>query len=77
MLKKSGKSVILAAADTYRAAAIEQLKAWGEKVDVRVVAQSHGSDSAAVVFDAIQAARATKTDVVIVDTAGRLHTRLF
>lgn len=75
MLKKSGKSVILAAADTYRAAAIEQLKAWGQKVDVRVVAQSHGSDSAAVVFDAIQAARATKTDVVIVDTAGRLHTK--
>jgi fused signal recognition particle receptor len=69
------KSVILAAADTYRAAAIEQLKAWGERASVRVIASTHGSDSAAVVFDAIQAAKAAKTDVVIVDTAGRLHTK--
>ncbi|GHV54225.1 signal recognition particle receptor FtsY [Synergistales bacterium] len=72
---KDGKSVILAAADTYRAAAIEQLKAWGERVGVRVVASSHGSDSAALVFDSIQAARASHTDIVIVDTAGRLHTK--
>ncbi|MDR3279385.1 MAG: signal recognition particle-docking protein FtsY [Synergistaceae bacterium] len=75
MFRNQGKSVILAAADTYRAAAIEQLKAWGERADVRVIAQSHGSDSAAVVFDAIQAARAAATNVVIVDTAGRLHTK--
>jgi fused signal recognition particle receptor len=75
MFLKQGKSVILAAADTYRAAAIEQLKAWGERVSVRVVASSHGSDSAAVVFDAIQAAKAARADVVVVDTAGRLHTK--
>ncbi|MCL2684342.1 MAG: signal recognition particle-docking protein FtsY [Synergistaceae bacterium] len=75
MFKQQGKSVILAAADTYRAAAIEQLKAWGERASVRVVASTHGSDSAAVVFDAIQAAKAATTDVVIVDTAGRLHTK--
>ncbi|MDR1915215.1 MAG: signal recognition particle-docking protein FtsY [Synergistaceae bacterium] len=74
-LLKQGRSVILAAADTYRAAAIEQLKAWGERASVRVIAQSHGSDSAAVVYDAIQAARAANTDVVIIDTAGRLHTK--
>jgi fused signal recognition particle receptor len=72
---KEGRSVILAAADTYRAAAIEQLKAWGERASVRVVASNHGSDSAAVVFDAIQAAKAAGTNVVIVDTAGRLHTK--
>ncbi|MDR3255022.1 MAG: signal recognition particle-docking protein FtsY [Synergistaceae bacterium] len=72
---KQGKSVILAAADTYRAAAIEQLKAWGERAGARVIASSHGSDSAAVVFDAIRAAKAAGTDVVIVDTAGRLHTK--
>jgi fused signal recognition particle receptor len=72
---KDGKSVILAAADTYRAAAIEQLKAWGERVGVRVIASAHGSDSAAVAFDSIQAARASRIDVVIVDTAGRLHTK--
>lgn len=70
-----GKSVILAAADTYRAAAIEQLKAWGDRAGVRVIASSHGSDSAAVVFDAIHAARASGTNVVLADTAGRLHTK--
>jgi fused signal recognition particle receptor len=70
-----GRSVILAAADTYRAAAIEQLKAWGERAGVRVIASGHGSDSAAVVFDAIQAAKASGADVVIADTAGRLHTK--
>ena len=73
--KGEGLSVVLAAADTFRAAAIEQLKAWGEKVGVRVVAQSHGSDSAAVVYDAIQSARASGTQVVLADTAGRLHTK--
>ena len=75
MFLRQGKTAILAAADTYRAAAIEQLKAWGERASVRVIASAHGSDSAAVVFDAIQAAKASKTDVVIVDTAGRLHTK--
>lgn len=70
-----GLSVILAAADTYRAAAIEQLKAWGERAGVRVIATEHGSDSAAVVFDAITSARASGADVVIADTAGRLHTK--
>ena len=73
--KGEGLSVVLAAADTFRAAAIEQLKAWGEKVGVRVVAQSQGSDSAAVVYDAIQSARASGTQVVLADTAGRLHTK--
>jgi fused signal recognition particle receptor len=72
---RDGESVILAAADTYRAAAIEQLKAWGELAGVRVIASSHGGDSAAVVFDAIQAAKASGTKVVIADTAGRLHTK--
>jgi fused signal recognition particle receptor len=72
---EEGKTVILAAADTYRAAAIEQLKVWGERVSARVIAHAHGSDSAAVVFDAIGAAKASGADVVIVDTAGRLHTK--
>ncbi len=72
---REGKSVILAAADTYRAAAIEQLKAWGARAGVRVIAQAHGSDSAAVVYDAIHAARAAGTNVVLADTAGRLHTK--
>jgi fused signal recognition particle receptor len=73
--KADGKKVILAAADTFRAAAIEQLKAWGEKTGVRVVAQNQDSDAAAVVFDAITAAKASGSDIVIVDTAGRLHTK--
>lgn len=74
--QREGRSVILAAADTYRAAAIEQLKVWGTRAGVRVVASSHGSDSAALVFDSIQAAKAARTDVVLVDTAGRLHTKV-
>jgi len=74
-LKNSGKKVIMAAADTFRAAAIEQLRAWGEKADVRVVAQNQYSDAAAVVYDALMAAKAGGADVVIVDTAGRLHTK--
>lgn len=74
--KAEGLSVIMAAADTFRAAAIEQLKAWGEKTGVRVVAQNQGSDSAAVVYDAIQSARASGTRVLLADTAGRLHTKV-
>lgn len=74
-LKKDGRKVLLAAADTFRAAAIEQLKAWGERTEVRVIAQSQDSDPAAVVFDAIMAAKAGNYDVVIADTAGRLHTK--
>lgn len=70
-----GRSVILAAADTYRAAAIDQLKTWGERAGARVIASSQGSDSAALVFDAVRAARSAGTDVVLVDTAGRLHTK--
>ena len=74
-LKNSGVKVIMAAADTFRAAAIEQLKAWGVKTGVRVIAQSQDSDPAAVVFDAIMAAKAAGDDVIIADTAGRLHTK--
>jgi fused signal recognition particle receptor len=74
-LKQSGEGVILAAADTFRAAAIDQLKRWGDKVDVPVVAHQSGGDPGAVVFDAIQAAQNRKADVVITDTAGRLHTK--
>lgn len=74
-LKLQGAKVILAAADTFRAAAIEQLKAWGDKTGVRVIAQSQDSDPAAVVFDAIMAAKAGGYDVVLADTAGRLHTK--
>jgi len=75
MLKKSGKKVILAAADTFRAAAIDQLQIWADRVGVELVKQSEGSDPAAVIFDAIHAARARKADVLICDTAGRLHTK--
>lgn len=74
-LKAEGRKVILAAADTFRAAAIEQLKAWGEKAGIRVIAQLQDSDPAAVVFDAVMAAKASDYDVVIADTAGRLHTK--
>ena len=74
-LKGSGKSVLLAAADTFRAAAIEQLERWGERIGVEVVRQAAGSDPAAVVFDAVKAATARSIDVLIVDTAGRLHTK--
>lgn len=73
--KREGKQVILAAADTFRAAAIEQLKHWGKQVDAEVIAHQPGGDPGAVVFDAIQAAQARQIQVVIVDTAGRLHTK--
>jgi fused signal recognition particle receptor len=74
-LQNSGKKVMLAAGDTFRAAAIEQLIAWGERNDVPVISQHSGADSASVVFDALQAATARKYDVLIADTAGRLHTQ--
>ena len=70
-----GKSVLLAAADTFRAAAIDQLEAWGRRVGVEVIRQAPGSDPAAVVFDAVKAATARGVDALIVDTAGRLHTK--
>ncbi|MBI5888366.1 MAG: signal recognition particle-docking protein FtsY [Deltaproteobacteria bacterium] len=71
----SGKSVMLAAGDTFRSAAIEQLELWGGRVGCPVIKQAHGGDPGAVVFDAIRAARARGTDVLILDTAGRLHTK--
>jgi fused signal recognition particle receptor len=74
-LKGEGRHVVLAAADTFRAAAIEQLEAWGRRIDVEVVRQAAGSDPAAVVFDALKAAMARSADVLIIDTAGRLHTK--
>jgi len=74
-LQGEGHSVVLAAGDTFRAAAVEQLQVWGERNGVPVIAQQHGADSAAVSFDAIRAAQARGTDVVIADTAGRLHTQ--
>lgn len=73
--KSAGHQVILAAGDTFRAAAVEQLQTWGERNDVPVIAQSTGSDSASVIFDALQSARARGMDILIADTAGRLHTQ--
>lgn len=75
-LKVEGKRVILGAGDTFRAAAIDQLKVWGERVGVDVVSHKEGADPGAVVFDAIQAAKARKADVLIIDTAGRLHNKV-
>jgi fused signal recognition particle receptor len=74
-LKKEGVTVILCAADTFRAAAIEQLEIWARRSGVEMIKQKPGADPSAVVFDALTAARARKADVVIVDTAGRLHTK--
>ncbi len=73
--KEDGLSVVLAAGDTFRAAAVEQLQAWGERNDVPVIAQGTGADSAAVVYDAMESARARGADLLIADTAGRLHTQ--
>lgn len=73
--KSEGRSVLLCAADTFRAAAIEQLEVWGERTGIEVIRQKTGADPSAVLFDALQAARARKVDCVIVDTAGRLHTK--
>ena len=75
LFKEQGKSVIVAAADTFRAAASEQLEIWAERAGVRIVKHNEGSDPAAVVFDAIASMKAKKTDVLIVDTAGRLHNK--
>ncbi len=74
-LRAEGRSVVLCAADTFRAAAIEQLEIWAKRSGVEIVKQKSGSDPASVVFDAISAARARSADAVIVDTAGRLHTK--
>jgi fused signal recognition particle receptor len=74
-LKADGRHVMLAAADTFRAAAIEQLETWGQRIDVEVIRQAAGSDPAAVVFDAVKAAMARSADALIIDTAGRLHTK--
>jgi len=73
--QNEGKSVMLAAGDTFRAAAVEQLKTWGERNDVPVIAQGTGADSASVIFDAVQSAQSKGIDIVIADTAGRLHTQ--
>jgi len=73
--KRDGKSVMLCAADTFRAAAVEQLEIWATRADVPLIKQKAGADPSAVLFDALQSARARKIDYVIVDTAGRLHTK--
>lgn len=75
-LKKDGTSIMLVAADTFRAAAIEQLEVWSQRVNAPLIKQKTGADPSAVVFDAIVAARARKADAVIIDTAGRLHTKV-
>src|SRR5262245_27207713 len=75
-LKADGRHVLLAAADTFRAAAIEQLETWGARIGVDVIRQAAGSDPAAVVFDAVKAALARQIDVLVIDTAGRLHTKV-
>jgi len=75
LLKKKGKKVILVAADTFRAAAIDQLKKWADRVGVDVIAHQPGADPGAVVFDALSAAKSRGADEVIIDTAGRLHTK--
>lgn len=74
-LQDAGKSVMLAAGDTFRAAAVEQLTVWGERNGIPVIAQQQGADSASVIFDALQSAQARGVDVLIADTAGRLHTQ--
>lgn len=74
-LQQEGKDVMLAAGDTFRAAAVEQLKVWGERNNIEVISQHTGADSASVIFDALQAAKARNVDVLIADTAGRLHTK--
>ena len=75
LLKKDGKKVILAAADTFRAAAIDQIAVWADRVGVELVRHDEGSDPASVVYDAISAAKSRHADVLIVDTAGRLHNK--
>jgi fused signal recognition particle receptor len=75
LFKREGRSVMMCAADTFRAAAIEQLEVWGQRTGTEVVRQQQGSDPSAVLFDAVQSGKARGTDVIIVDTAGRLHTK--
>jgi fused signal recognition particle receptor len=75
-LKATGKNVLLVAADTFRAAAVEQLEIWGERANCAVIKQKSGADPAAVAFDGIQAALSRQVDIVIIDTAGRLHTKI-
>ena len=75
-LKSNGKKVVLAAADTFRAGAIDQLQIWADRIGVDLIKQSEGSDPAAVVFDAVNAAKKRNADVLIVDTAGRLHNKI-
>lgn len=72
---QQGKSVVVAAADTFRAAASEQLKVWADRANVRIVKHEEGSDPSAVIFDAVESAKAKKTDVLLIDTAGRLHVK--
>ena len=74
-MQQSGRSVTLAAGDTFRAAAVEQLQVWGERNQIPVIAQQTGSDSASVIYDALHSAQARKSDLLIVDTAGRLHNK--
>ena len=76
LLRSDGKNVLVCAADTFRAAAVEQLEVWATRADVDIVKASPGADPASVVFDAVEAGRARERDVVLVDTAGRLHTRV-
>lgn len=75
MYKNQGKSVLIAAADTFRAAAIEQLEVWANRADVDIIKQQEGSDPAAVIFDAVNAAKSRGTDILLCDTAGRLHNK--
>jgi fused signal recognition particle receptor len=73
--KREGKSVMLAAGDTFRAAAVQQLETWAKRVDVPILSQGEGADSASVIYDAVQSAKSKGVDVIIADTAGRLHTQ--
>ena len=73
--REEGKKVLIAAADTFRAAAIDQLEIWGQRTGAEVIKHAEGSDPAAVAFDAVQAGKARKADIIIIDTAGRLHTK--
>lgn len=75
MFTKSGKTVTIAAADTFRAAAADQLEIWAERAKVRIIRYNEGADASAVVFDAVSSAKTKKTDVLIIDTAGRLHVK--
>lgn len=74
--KSEGKNVLLAAGDTFRAGAIDQLEVWGERVGVDVIKHAEGSDPAAVMYDAVQAARSRKADILLCDTAGRLQNKV-